>query len=578
MSVLLGALLVAAIGVAFANRVRLVSRWLGLPVPSHAVRRETTHVAMPDGACLATDVYHPRTGEPQPTILIRTPYGRRGLILMFGLVPRLFASHGVHLVVQDTRGRYGSEGEWDPFRHEADDGCATLEWIGKQAWFDGRLATWGASYFGLTQWAIAADPPVPIQAMVPIVTCASFHDIFWVGGAFSLASAARWASGVVGRRSRFPREGRLARAFRSLPATTIDEATADAPVAFYREWIARPHAADPYWRAIDFASGIPRTDAAMLVVAGWWDIFVGPQIRDWQRLRREGRSEAARSARLVVGPWAHGRLATRPFPPREASLIRKVAQESIVWFERWLRGGGAGDVAPVEVFTTGVNRWQSLDDFPPPSASETPLFLRSRGRAATRSGDGYLCPEPPEAGEPPDSFAYDPLDPVPTCGGTFLGPKCGPADQRAVEDRSDVLCYTSRPLDDPLEATGFVRLALFARTDAPATDFTAKLVDVRPDGFAMNLCEGITRIISCPGPSGAQEIGIDLWAISHVFDRGHRIRLEVSSSNHPRFARHLNEVGPPEHGTTSSVAVQSVFHDATHPSRLVLPVVSRSSR
>lgn len=533
---------------------------------------------MPDGVGLATDVYHPLTSEPQATVLVRNPYGRRGLILMFGLVPRLFASHGVHLVVQDTRGRYGSEGNWDPFRHEADDGRATLEWIGKQAWFDGRLATWGASYFGLTQWAIAADPPVPIRATVPVVTCASFHELFWVGGAFSLSSALRWASGVTGRRSRLPREGRLAQAFGLLPASTMDEAAVGAGVPFYREWIGSARADDPYWRAIDFASSIPRTDAAMLVVAGWWDIFLGPQIRDWQRLRREGRSEAARSARLVVGPWAHGRLATNPFPRRDASLYRKLAQESVAWFERWLRRDGDGAGAPVEVFTTGANRWQSLADFPPPSASPTPFYLGSRGHAATRSGDGWLRAEPPGAGEPLDSFSYDPANPVPTRGGTFLGPKCGPADQRTVEDRPDVLCYTADPLGAPLEVTGFVRLVLFAQTDAPATDFTAKLVDVRPDGFAMNLCEGIARIASRPEADGVQEIEIDLWAISHVFDRGHRIRLEVSSSNHPRFARHLNVDDAPEHGTRCAVAAQSVFHDAAHPSRVVLPVVSRSSR
>ena len=293
MPAVLGALVLGALAASFAIRVRLLCRWLGLPQPSHSVWRETMRVAMPDGVRLATDVYHPRSEEPQATLLVRTPYGRRGLILMFGLLPRLFASHGVHVVVQDTRGRYGSEGEWDPFRHESADGRTTLEWIAKQAWFDGRLATWGASYFGLTQWAIAANPPVPIRAMVPVITCASFYDLFWVDGAFSLSSALRWASGVAGRRSRLPREGRLARAFGLLPAATADASATGAAVPFYREWIGRPNDDDPYWRAIDFASGIPRTDAGR--ISGW----APPNC--WVRCRRPCRGVAPRPSSASTG-------------------------------------------------------------------------------------------------------------------------------------------------------------------------------------------------------------------------------------------------------------------------------------
>lgn len=511
---------------------------------------------MRDGIRLRTRRLAPRSGGVRPTLLARTPYGIGWSIpqLALPLIASFFARRGYNVVLQDTRGRYGSGGRFYPFLHESDDGLDTLDWISKQPWFDGNLATWGPSYLGYTQWAVAAQAPSYLKAQIPIVTSADFYGFFYPGGAFSLASALRWAASNGLRRGRRAPERRLPRAARERPTRrAVIAAGRIAP--FFEDWVDHPDR-DRYWARIDQLDARSRRIPS-LQVAGTYDVFCGPQLRDF--------AELGPAAGLELGPWAHGSYAISPrrLGWKQAGMLQSLPG-MLRFIDHHLRGEPlAGN--RVRRYVQGQDRWTEEADWPPPESVCGALHLRAGGR---------LDPEAPATAEAPDVYTYNPLDPVPTCGGSFLGPSCGPADQRLLEGRPDVLHYETGVLSSGIELAGPVRLVLYASTDAPATDFTAKLVhlpadDARP---ALNLCEGAARIHQTDD-SGVNEIEIDLWHASVYIPAGDRLRLEVSSSNFPRFDAHPNMAGNPSHARRSRPARQIVHHAADAPSRLELTLV-----
>ena len=578
---------------------------------SVSVKVETNlAAAMRDGVTLYADVYRPDGPGPFPTILQRTPYDKSSPLAAQMLDPIKAAKAGFALVIQDTRGRYTSGGEFYCFADDINDGYDTVEWAAAQPWSSGRVGMIGASYVGATQWLAAVARPPHLAAIAPNVTASNYHDGWtYQGGAFELGFNVSWTlnqltlanfqnvSGVKNipqaRRADLLRAvDDMTDAFRHLPLRDFPYLKGGLADYFY-DWLEHP-GFDDYWQKLCIEDQHSHIAAPALNIGGWYDIFLGGTIRNFLGMRRNGATEdARRGQRLIIGPWQHssrgGSMAgSHYFGVAADAMALGLDEIHLRWFEHWLKGADNGllDEPPVKIFVMGDNVWRDEPDWPLARARTTAYYLHSGGNANTLHGDGQLSPEPP-SDEPPDVYLYNPANPVPTRGGQLC---CNPYfaangafDQQEIEARPDVLVYSTPPLPQDTEVTGPVTVTLWAATSAPDTDFTAKLVDVCEDGCARNLTDGILRAryrdsMSQPSPvepGRAYPYTIDLWATSNVFKAGHRIRLEVSSSNFPRFDRNPNTGGVIAADTELKPAVQTILHDAAHPSCLFLPIVPR---
>ncbi len=570
-------------------------------------------VPMRDGVELATDVYRPDTEGPVPTLVQRLPYNKELVLLVnFAIdVPRAVQA-GYAVVTQDTRGRFASGGEFNPFFDEAEDGADTIAWAAQQRWSTGKVGAVGGSYFGATQWLAATQKPEALRAMAPYVTAADYHEGWtYQGGAFELGFNLNWtlmflALGELQRRlgagqATMQELGAMIEAvdnndklFWRLPLK--DMPPLEGTARYYFEWLDHPDYSD-YWRKIAPKEQYEKITAPALNIGGWYDLFLGGTLANYRGMKEKGGSEEARNnQRLIIGPWAHG-VAGGAFSERQYGLMAStdafdLTGAQLRWFDHWLKGedNGAENDKPVRIFVMGANVWREEDDWPLSGTQFTPYYLHSSGRANSASGGGLLTTETP-GDEPEDAYLYDPRNPVPTVGGPtflpglFVGANAGPRDQREVETRADVLCYTTPPLEQPVEVTGPVELVLYASSSALDTDFTGKLVDVSPGGRAETLTEGILRAryrdsFSAPShlePGRSYELHLDLWATANVFAKGHRIRLEVSSSNFPRFDRNTNTGGTiaEESKKNFVLAVNRIHHDRSRPSHLILPIIER---
>ncbi|HEY8584697.1 MAG TPA: CocE/NonD family hydrolase, partial [Capillimicrobium sp.] len=512
------------------------------------------------------------------------------------------------VVLQDTRGRYASDGAFDPFADERDDGADTIAWVTGQPFSDGSVCMYGSSYVGATQLLAAGGAPPALRAVAPAVTASEYLEGWtYQGGALQLGFALHWALGSLGggtvmtRLMRgedlgaIPAElnrtlGDMWPAYERLPLT--DQQLLQQLCPAYFDWLQRPQP-DERWRALAPSERYAQTAVPALHIGGWSDIFIDGTLRNYAGLRAHAATAEARAGqRLLVGPWAHGNphdvVGELDFGPGASQLALDMTAVHLDFFERVLSGRGF-DTPPVRIFVMGADRWRDEDEWPIARTRHERLHLRGAGRANGAGGDGRLAPEPADTSEPPDRYVYDPRQPVPTVGGATLMPSpligkhSGPRDQREVEARRDVLVYTSDPLPRDTEVTGTVTATLTVASSAVDTDFTAKLVDVHPDGRAISVVDGIQRARYRDGldrprllePGRPERLTVVLGATSMLFRAGHRIRLEVSSSNFPRFDRHPN-VGGDLHAVTDADLVpaqQTVFHDAERPSYLELPVV-----
>jgi len=567
-------------------------------------------IPMRDGCVLKADLYRPDGPEKLPVLLNRTPYDKSFPHITLNTLDVIRAARaGYNVVLQDCRGMFASQGTFRCFVDEARDGYDTIEFVARQPWADGRVGTFGASYMGATQWLAATQKPPSLKAMVPSITASDYHD-GWVyqGGAFELFFSVSWLMISLGltrlmrERADSPKAAEelgalmgsidvMREQMELLPLRDFPLFRAGAPYFF--DWLEHPYY-DDYWRAICIEEAHDKITVPALNVGGWHDIFMGGTICNYTGMRARGASAESRAGqRLLIGPWHHA----VPF----SSLVGQVDYGfrsgpvaidydgiQLRWFDHWLKGkaNGVGTDAPARVFIMGVNQWRDEKEWPPPDAEMRRYFLHSRGKANSAYGDGALASEAP-GDEPPDSFLYNPLSPVPTMGGalccysnSLVG---GALDQAMVEHRADVLVYSTEPLAEDLEVVGPVSLTLYASSSAPDTDFTAKLVDVGPCGFARNLTDGIIRArvresqsepkLMVPGK--VYEFKIDLWATANVFKAGHRVRLEVSSSNFPRFDRNPNTGHELFADSETRPALQSVMHERGFPSHLALPVIPR---
>jgi hypothetical protein len=570
-----GLALLALLGLGlYRYRRSLLARLLKLPPPRTGVNvQRDIPVRMSDGIHLLTDRYSPRVAGSFPTILIRTPYGRgkeAGLgngYPLAELPAQRLAERGYHVIVQGARGCYDSEGEFSPHLNEAADGQATVAWIARQPWFNGSLGTWGPSYLGYMQWAIAAGTPPALKAMMVMVASSENWTVSHPDGAFGLETRLRWSQGMHVQRKLHgrPLKERLAQrfsgdserdlkaAFDHLPLLEADTVAAGEPIPFYREILTHHQASDPFWVSRDHRQSVARVEAPVHLMGGWYDYYLRGLLRDYQALRAAGRRPY-----LTIGPWFHG---------QPAGMVHGL-REGLIWFEAHLKGQrGHLRPKPVRLYVMGAGEWRDLDEFPPP-ARQARYYLHDGGR---------LAPDPPQATSSPDCYRYDPANPTPALGGALLALQgAGPVDNRPLEARPDVLCYTTPPLSQDLEVIGLVRLELYVRSSLAHTDFFGRLCDVAPAGCSTNLCDGLVRLEPGKGevqPDGSLRIEIDLWATAHRFRRGHRLRLQVSSGAHPRWSRNLGTGEPLATSVRMAVADQTVYHDGAHPSSLILPVV-----
>jgi len=574
------ALVVAGLMWAIAHIPAIAATWLahdfGYRPATHAVRLERRiTISAPDGTALLGDLYRPRTADPTPTILVRIPYSKTWRNTLFArTVGHLWASRGYTVLIQGTRGRYESGGDYDPFVHETADGQATLDWIAQQPWSNGKVGMWGGSYFGYTQWVLAHSGNPQLAALIPQICSTRFHAMFYPGGAFSLESALFWATLSYGDRDiPIPQEA-LQQGYNGFPLLEADD-RAIQDIDFFNDWAGNPDADSPYWQAVDGDNRAAQLSAPALLMAGWYDPFLPSQLVDFQKIQAAADPAIAQATRLVIGPWVHASTVTWPdgFKPRNYRL--ESIEPSLPWFDQHLRGEGNPYPAPVRIYVMGANQWRDEQEWPLARTQYTPFYLHSGGQANSATGDGELRLAAVTEGEGSDRFTYDPNNPVPSAGGTMLGPNSGIRLQNEVEARKDVLVYSTPPLERDTEVTGNIQLTLYVSTTAPNTDFTAKLVDVHPDGSAYNISEGILRrdYPAATEDATPTEIQIDLWQTSQVFRQGHRIRLEVSSSNYPRFDRNPNTGGFIPTEMEGAIAQQTVYHSANYPSRLILPII-----
>src|SRR5690242_14500921 len=544
---------------------------------------------MRDGVTLRADIYWPKAEGKFPVLLVRTPYDKTGTI-NFGLRA---AARGYVVIAQDVRGRFTSEGEWYPFKNEPLDGYDTVEWAAVLPYSNGKVGMFGGSYVGATQYLAAIAKPPHLAGICPTVTASNYHDGWtYQGGAFEQWFNESWTSGLaldtMRRRADKGMDalgGSKVLPLISYPVLEAPSATGIAP--YFTDWLAHPNY-DNYWKQISIEDHYADIQVPVLGIGAWYDIFLGGTLRNYMRLKTEGGTEAARRGQrleVTVGGHAGGgrKIGAVDFGEK---LQRDGDEAMLRWYDWLLKGeaNGADKEKPVSIFVMGKNEWREEDDWPLERAKDTRYYLHSSGGANSLSGNGSLTTAAP-AEEKADQYVYDPSDATPTIGGPLccqaLPTGNGPQDQRPAEQRPDVLVYTTAAFAKDTEVTGPVSLDLYVSSSAVDTDFTGKLVDIWPDGFAQNLTEGILRLRNrnsqekpeLANPGETYHITVDLWATSNVFLAGHKLRLEVSSSNFPRFDRNLNTGEEQARATRMVKATNMVFHDKAHPSALIVPIV-----
>jgi putative CocE/NonD family hydrolase len=552
-----------------------------------------------DGVTLYSDIYRPRADGTFPVILMRTPYDKS---VSWAVGPAYqIAAHGYVVIVQDVRGRYTSEGEWYPFRHESNDGYDAVEWAAALPSSNGKVGMIGGSYVGATQMLSAIAHPPHLAGICPVVTASNYHDGWtYQGGALEQWFDQNWATQLatntmwrlIAKNTNallgapvLPLTHYPAFNYVSLPAGA--EATAElAP--YYLDWLAHPDY-DAYWKQWSIEEHFSDIQVPALHIGGWYDIFLAGTLRNYMGIKAHGGTDEARKGqRLLVQIGGHAGFGRRIGDVEFGDDALKFPSTEVVlaWYDYLFKGvQNEFATVPVRIFVMGENKYRQESDWPPPEAKLTRYFLHSGGSANSLRGDGGLSLTPPKK-ETPDKFTYDPANPVPTIGGSLCCDaehyEPGPRDQRASENRDDVLVYSTKPLAEDMEITGPVTLELWVRSSAVDTDFTAKLVDVSPVGFAMNLTDGILRMRyrdsqEKPGlmnPDQVYKISVDLWATSNVFKKGHIIRLEVSSSNFPRFDSNLNTGADQATSREFVSATNTILHDSEHPSALLVPVIT----
>ena len=551
---------------------------------------------MRDGVKLAIDIFRPAGEGRFPVVLSQIPYNKNGGARR----AQWLAARGYAVVNADVRGRYESEGDWDPFdpKHKTD-GYDLVEWLARQPWSTGKVGTWGLSYMGWAQWWTATQTPPSLVCMVPEVAPPDqFRNLPYQEGIL-FGCMLDWAACNSGHRATVVAKGGYG-GFSSTrsedcmhtPYIDLNKYRKVKGAPWFETWIRDNLSTSPYWQAIAYQTKeeYAKVKVPSLAVSGWFDADFPGTPMNYLAMKKHGGTPEARRPRIVIGPWTH--------TGRGSKLLRfDYGQTAAIdwdgyicrWFDYHLKGVGNGvlDDPPVHVFVMGHNRWRAEQDWPLPGTKWTKYYLHSDGKANSSAGDGTMSTIPP-GDEPPDKYTYDPLHPTISA---FKGPHIdGPVDTAAVTTGQDLLVYTTPPLEEDVEVTGPITAKLYAATSARDTDWMVRLVDVHPDGYAALLCDGVLRArcrdperggafnstkLSLIEPGKVHEYLIEFWrGTGNAFLKGHRIRVEISSSYYSLYLRNLN-TGADNVGLETShvVAQQTIHHDAARPSHVVLPVI-----
>jgi uncharacterized protein len=550
------------------------------------VRVETVMVPLRDGVRLATDIYRDAATERAPVVLMRTPYNKdRGK-----QAAERFAAAGYIAAVQDCRGKFASEGAFIPYNNEGQDGYDAIEWIHRQPWCNGRIGMWGSSYVGATQWLAAVESPPGLTTITPTATFSSFYRNLYLGGALRLALIAKWASGNSPRPEGAAVTSDWDATLRHLPLSDVDDSIG-WPIPWLEGMLTHPTPGG-YWKRLDLTHDITGLQLPMQHVVGYYDFFSRESVDNFVLMRQHAKDPATRAGQqLILGPWDHGTIGRSQVGELDFGPHAQwdATGSTLQWFDRTLKRDPKTvntPFPPVRYFLLGENQWHDADAWPPRGFEETPFYLHSGGKANSRAGDGRLDRTVPAADEPADRFRADPADPVPACPVTDKRPLhaavWAPVDQRPLEDRPDVLVFTTAPLAAPLTFAGTPRAELFVSADTPDADWVVKLIDVHPDGAAYNLAVGILRgrfrnseLHPQPlVPGETYRVTIDLGPIAAQLAPGHRLRVDICGSYFPLFDRNPNTaLGPFDKST--AIATESVYHTPLKPSRIILPVRSR---
>ncbi|HXW56124.1 MAG TPA: CocE/NonD family hydrolase [Candidatus Cybelea sp.] len=559
--------------------------------PSQVIVERNVPAKMRDGIVLRADIYRPNADGKFPVLLVRTPYDKTQEA-NFGVRG---AAHGYVVIAQDVRGRFTSEGDWYPFKNESQDGYDTVEWAAALPYSNGKVGMYGGSYVGATQYLAAISSPPHLAGIFPDVTASNYHDGWtYQGGAFEQWFNESWTTGLAMNtlRRRVEAAGDALDGTKVLPLASypvLETVSQTGLATYFTDWLLHP-SYDEYWKQWSIEAHYPAIQVPVFSAGAWYDIFLRGTLRNYTHLKTLAGTDAARQGqRLIVyvGGHAGGSQARKVGAVDFGERLPFDLNELIFRWYDWLLKGESNGLAsekPVKIFVMGRNQWREEDDWPLARAKETPYYLHSAGSANGLNGEGLLNASAPGE-EMPDRYVYDPDDAVPTVGGPLccgaLPTGIGPEDQRPAEARKDVLVYSTPAFAKDTEVTGPVSLDLYVSTSGVDTDFTGKVVDVWPDGFAQNLTEGILRLRyrdseekpELANPGQTYHIRLDLVATSNVFLAGHKMRLEVSSSNFPRFDRNLNTGETQARGAHMLRATNTVFHDRAHPSALILPLV-----
>ena len=530
----------------------VLSRALRQPRALNGYAVESVRTPMRDGAILVGDHFSPSTDTPHGTVLIRTPYGRG--FPTSALNGRIFAARGYHVLVQSVRGTFGSGGTFRPMAQEADDGQDTVAWLREQPWFDGRLATLGASYLGWAQWALLQDPPPELRAAVVYVGPHDFREAVFGTGAFTLGDFLGWSDQIAhqedgGGLRRLASMATADRRIRPgltglpLPEAAVPVLRGRAP--WYREWLAHPDGDDPWWGPYRAGGALQRIDVPVLLVSGWQDLFLEQSLHQYEVLAGRGVEVA-----LTVGPWTHVEVATKG--------AAEVNRESLAWLDQHLADGPAARSAAVRAFRTGEGKWHEMASWPPPSEPATfqPHADGTLTTATVAADDGVV------------EFRYDPADPTPGVGGRTLSGSMGVRDNRELERRPDVVTFTTDPLPTAVDVIGSPVLELAIAVDDPYADVFVRLCDVDERGRSRNFTDHLERLDEDRPAGEVQRLSLTLDACFHRLAAGHRLRLQISGGAFPRYARNLAD------GRTLKSSRRTIHCAGT---QLVLPVAASPS-
>ena len=541
---------------------RLVARLWRLPAPlARDIAAEPLHIPMRDGTVLLADRLYSRRAAPQPTVLIRSCYGRGHIFRLFA---SLFAERGMQVVIQSCRGTSGSQGIFRPFFDEQNDGEDTVEWIARQPWFTGDLALWGGSYLGNTAWAIANSKAAPrVKALGLHVTLTNFRDRTYAFGGFTLLSCVGWTATMLtifqtsgvnvlaailsARKTRaLPQQ-----AIATLPLRKADRVLTPEGISWWQDWMDHAEPGDAWWDPIDYGQAA-ETIPATVMTSGWYDIFLPWQLQDFTAAQRAGRD-----VRIIIGPWMHAAL------PGSAESVR----QSVALFQERFgiaarQPGAAGSKPGVRLFLMGCDEWREYPSWPIPGSVDRTYYLNA---------DGVMTAATPRA-EAKSTFDYDPAQPTPSFHGPTIEGRSGSGDMAELERRPDLLVFTTVPLAEDADVIGAVSAEIFLRSNTEHTDLYLCLCDVAPNSRSTNVCDGYTRLRPGSLAGSERKARVDFWPTAYRFRRDHRIRVIVASGAHPRYARNLGGGEPLGDAHTMVVAHQEILHGPAHPSAITFPV------